>query len=74
MNIYAIPIDLFGAGRSGLGIAALVFAYGVLQTAISPLIGYLSDRGLYTEVVWLVVIPAILGAAALNPIREADNT
>lgn len=71
VNIYAIPIDLFGAARSGIGIAALVFAYGVMQTAISPLIGYLSDHGLYTEVVWLVVLPAILGAAALQPIREA---
>jgi ACS family hexuronate transporter-like MFS transporter len=72
VNIYAIPIDLFGAGRSGLGIAALVFAYGFLQTLISPVIGYLSDRGLYTQVVWLIVTPAVLGAVALQPIREAD--
>ena len=71
VNIYAIPIDLFGAARSGMGIAALVFAYGVMQTAISPLIGYLSDHGLYTEVAWLVVVPAVLGAIALQPIREA---
>jgi hypothetical protein len=71
VNIYAIPIDLFGAERSGMGIAALVLAYGVLQTAISPLIGYLSDHGLYTSVVWLVVLPAVLGAAALQPISEA---
>src|SRR6185312_9915587 len=73
VNIYAIPIDLFGAERSGMGIAALVLAYGVLQTAISPLIGYLSDHGLYTSVVWLVVLPAILGAAALQPIGEAKT-
>jgi ACS family hexuronate transporter-like MFS transporter len=73
VNIYAIPIDLFGPERSGMGIAALVLAYGVLQTAISPLIGYLSDHGLYTSVVWLVVLPAILGAAALQPIREAKT-
>jgi ACS family hexuronate transporter-like MFS transporter len=73
VNIYAIPIDLFGAARSGMGIAALVFAYGVMQTGISPLIGYLADHGLYTEVVWLVVVPAVLGAAALQPIREAKG-
>jgi MFS transporter, ACS family, hexuronate transporter len=71
VNIYAIPIDLFGAARSGLGIGALVFAYGFLQTLISPVIGYLSDRGLYTQVVGLVVIPAVLGAIALQPVREA---
>jgi hypothetical protein len=45
-----------------------------MQTAISPLIGYLSDRGLYTSVVWLVVVPAILGAAALQPIGEPKAT
>ncbi|MGA8597800.1 MAG: MFS transporter [Bryobacteraceae bacterium] len=72
VNIYAIPIDLFGAARSGLGIGALVFAYGFLQTLISPVIGYLSDHGLYTQVVWLVVVPAVLGAAALQPVREAN--
>lgn len=73
VNIYAIPIDLFGAARSGLGIGALVFAYGFLQTLISPVIGYLSDHGLYNQVVWLVVIPAVLGAAALQSVREPDG-
>jgi ACS family hexuronate transporter-like MFS transporter len=73
VNIYAIPIDLFGPARAGVGIAALVFAYGVLQTAISPLIGYLADRGLYSQVIWLVVLPAALGAVALLPIREPES-
>jgi len=35
-NQYALPIDLYGAGRAAFGGAALVFAYGVMQSIVSP--------------------------------------
>ena len=65
VNLYAIPIDLYGPARSGLAISALVLAYGLLQTVISPIIGHLSDLHLYSQVIWLVTIPALLAAAVL---------
>ena len=70
VNIYAIPIDLYGAARSGLAISALTCAYGVLQTVISPIIGYLSDHKLYTEVVWIVTVPPILSSIVLMGVRQ----
>ncbi len=70
VNIYAIPIDLYGAAHSGLAIAALTCAFGLLQTAISPLIGYLGDHKLYDEAVWIVTIPLILSAAVLTGCRD----
>ncbi len=73
VNIYAIPIDLYGAAQSGLAIAALTCAYGILQTLISPLIGYLSDHKLYTEVVWIVTVPPLLGALVLMDVRRKKN-
>ncbi len=72
VNIYALPIDIFGAKRAGLAIAALTCAYGLLQTVISPVIGYLSDHKLYTEVLWLVTLPLFLGALTLNWIRVEE--
>ncbi|MBV9303877.1 MAG: MFS transporter [Acidobacteriaceae bacterium] len=69
VNIYALPIDLFGPARSGLAVAALTCAYGLLQTVISPLIGYLSDHALYNQVIWLVTLPPILSALVLMAIR-----
>ncbi len=69
VNIYAIPIDLYGAARSGLAISALTCAYGVLQTVISPVIGYLSDHRLYTQVVWIVTLPPILAAIVLMSVQ-----
>jgi len=70
VNIYAIPIDLYGAASSGLAISALTCAYGILQTVISPIIGYLSDHKLYTQVVWIVTIPPVLSALVLMGIRS----
>jgi ACS family hexuronate transporter-like MFS transporter len=65
VNIYAIPIDLYGPERSGLAISALVFGFGILQTVISPVIGYLSDLHLYTQVVWMVAAPPLVSCLFL---------
>jgi MFS transporter, ACS family, hexuronate transporter len=70
VNIYAIPIDLYGPARSGLAIATLVFAFGVLQTLISPLIGYLADHRLYTAVVWIVTVPPLLTILVLRSLEK----
>jgi len=43
-NLYVMPIDLFGPGRAAFGVAALTFAYGLMQTFASPAIGSLVDR------------------------------
>lgn len=65
VNIYALPIDLYGPERSGLSIAALGFAYGLMQMLLSPLVGMLADRQSYTQVVWIVAIPPVLSAVLL---------
>lgn len=44
VNIYAIPLDLYGAGRAAFAVSALTLAYGLMQTGFSPLVGALVDR------------------------------
>ncbi len=61
VNLYAIPIDIYGAERAGFAISALVFAYGLLQTIISPVIGRIVDTSGYGTVCWMVALPPILG-------------
>lgn len=73
VNIYALPIDLYGAARSGVAIAALTCAFGILQTVISPVIGYLSDHKLYTQVIWIVTLPLLLSAWVLMGCRSSDG-
>lgn len=73
VNIYALPIDIFGPARSGIAIAALTCAFGVLQTVISPVIGYLADHRLYTQVIWIATIPLVLSAIVLMGLSNADD-
>jgi len=47
-----------------------VFAFGVLQTLISPLIGYLADHHLYTAVVWIVTVPPLLTILVLRSLEK----
>jgi ACS family hexuronate transporter-like MFS transporter len=43
-NHYTLPIDIYGAGRAAFGGAALVFAYGVMQSFISRPLGAIIER------------------------------
>ncbi len=61
VNIYTIPLDIWGGERAGTAIAGLGFAYGLMQTVVSPLIGWLVDHFGYTPVCWLVALPPFLG-------------
>src|SRR5260221_1241271 len=47
-NVYALPIDLFGAGRAAFGVAALTCSYGLMTTFVSPAIGTVVDRAGFT--------------------------
>lgn len=73
VNIYALPIDIFGAARSGLAISALTFAFGVMQMILSPVIGYMGDHKLYTEIGWLAAVPPVLGALALKRLPSRSS-
>lgn len=61
VNIYTIPLDIWGGEFAGTAIAALGFAYGLMQTVISPLIGYLVDHFGFAPVCWLVALPPFAG-------------
>jgi ACS family hexuronate transporter-like MFS transporter len=64
-NLYAMPIDMFGPARAGFGVAALTFAYGVMQAGFSPVIGGVVDRfGFSTVCMGMSAIP-LVGVAIL---------
>ncbi|HTQ53909.1 MAG TPA: MFS transporter [Bryobacteraceae bacterium] len=44
VNVYTIPLDIFGGARAGFAIAMLVASYGAVQALISPAIGAVVDR------------------------------
>ena len=44
VNHYTLPIDIYGASRSGFSVSALVFAYGVMQSSISRPLAAVIER------------------------------
>lgn len=44
VNLYSLPLDLYGAGRAAFATSLLTAAYGLLQAVVSPLYGALADR------------------------------
>jgi ACS family hexuronate transporter-like MFS transporter len=60
VNIYTIPIDIWGGERAGTAIAALGCAYGLMQAVLSPVIGSLVDRFGFAPICWLVALPPFL--------------
>jgi hypothetical protein len=73
VNLYTIPVDIWGGQQAGVAISALVFAYGLLQTVISPVIGSLVDHSGFTPVCWLVALPPLGGWLLLRQCSRADG-
>ncbi len=61
VNVYTIPLDLFGASSAAAVTSVLVSAYGLLQIVLSPLIGKLVDLYGFAPVCVLVAFPPLLG-------------
>lgn len=65
-NLYALPIDMFGPARAAFGVAILTFAYGFVQTFLSPAIGMLVDRAGFTAVCFAMSALPIIGVWILQ--------
>lgn len=61
-NIYAMPLDLFGARRAAFAVSLLTASYGLMQTVVSPLFGRLIDSGGFAGV---CAVAGVLPFAAL---------
>ena len=72
VNLYTIPVDLWGGERAGTAISALVFAYGLLQTALSPVIGSLADYFGFAPVCWLVATPPVFAWLLVRSLPEQN--
>jgi ACS family hexuronate transporter-like MFS transporter len=65
-NVYAMPIDFFGPERAAFGVSALTFAYGLMQAAVSPLIGRMIDSYGFTSVCVSFSILPLLAVVVLH--------
>jgi ACS family hexuronate transporter-like MFS transporter len=72
VNVYTMPLDVWGASHAAFVVAMLTCAYGAMQAVFSPLAGALIDRFGFTPVcAGVSVLPlaawCVLGAAERRP-------
>jgi ACS family hexuronate transporter-like MFS transporter len=70
-NIYAMPLDLFGAGRAAFAISVLTASYGLMQTVVSPVFGYLIDHYGFGPVCGVCGVLPLLALALLVAVGRA---
>lgn len=73
-NIYVMPIDFFGPGRAAFGVAALTFAYGVMQAVVSPAIGRLIDQFGFAAVCIILAPFPLLAVGVLKVLVPHGNS
>jgi MFS transporter, ACS family, hexuronate transporter len=71
VNVYTIPLDVFGGARAAFAISMLVASYGAAQALISPAIGAVVDAYGYGPV---CLVAAILPLAAYAVLRRTGAT
>lgn len=65
-NVYALPIDLFGPGHAGLGVAGLTCSYGLMTAFLSPWIGSVVDHVGFAPVCVVLSAMPLVGVGFLR--------
>ena len=68
VNMYTLPLDVFGGARAAFAVSILVASYGAAQAVVSPAFGKAIDLYGYAPA---AVAAALAPAAALLAIRRA---
>jgi ACS family hexuronate transporter-like MFS transporter len=69
VNLYALPLDVFGEGRAAFAISFLVATYGGAQALFALLIGWTRDHYGYVPVTTAAAITPLLACAILRAVR-----
>jgi ACS family hexuronate transporter-like MFS transporter len=65
VNLYTMPLDVYGAARAAFAVSMLTSAYGAMQAVFSPLAGKLIDHYGFQPVCLLVAVLPLLGWGVL---------
>jgi MFS transporter, ACS family, hexuronate transporter len=72
-NLYAMPIDFFGAGHAAFGVSILTASYGLMQTVLSPLIGAMVDHFGFPMVCVVLSVMPLAGIGILRITTRAST-
>jgi MFS transporter, ACS family, hexuronate transporter len=66
VNVYTMPLDVFGVAHAAFAVSLLTSAYGVMQTLISPVIGGMIDHYGFGPVCVVIAMLPFVGYLALR--------
>lgn len=66
VNVYSMPLDIFGGGRAAFATALLTSAYGFMQALVSPKFGQLIDNYGFAPICVAASITPLAGYAVLR--------
>ena len=72
-NLYAMPIDFFGAGHAAFAVSILTASYGLMQTVLSPLIGARVDHFGFPMVCVVLSVMPLAGIGILRVTTRATT-
>jgi len=72
-NLYAMPIDFFGAGHAAFAVSILTASYGLMQTVLSPLIGSMVDHFGFPMVCVVLSVMPLAGIGILRITTRATT-
>jgi len=66
VNMYTLPLDVFGGSRAAFAVSILVASYGGVQALISPLFGKAIDLYGYSPVIAVAALTPLAACAVLR--------
>lgn len=72
VNLYALPLDVWGAAHAAFATSMLTAAYGAMQAVFSPLAGALIDRWGFEPVCAVVGVAPLVAYVVLRWTRNSE--
>jgi ACS family hexuronate transporter-like MFS transporter len=72
VNLYALPLDLFGESRAAFAISLLVSTYGATTAVVSFATGWTRDHYGYIPVTTVAAVTPLIACAVLRRVRAEE--
>jgi MFS transporter, ACS family, hexuronate transporter len=70
VNLYALPLDIFGESRAAFAISMLVASFGATTALVAPAIGWTREHYGYAPVTAVAAVTPLLACLVLRTVRD----
>jgi hypothetical protein len=66
VNMYSLPLDVFGGARAAFAISMLAGSYGAMQALVSPAFGRVAQTHGYAPLMYVAAVTPLAACAVLR--------